>query len=103
MKEITAGYPAIIPFTIYDSYGDAMEDADVTALSYSIYDVTNGAEVRASTAISPVASGTITLSSSDTQLNGSGSREKRRVCLLVNTSEYKDSFVFWVSEDVCDA
>lgn len=103
MKEIKAGAPAELDYILFKPRGAQMDDVDVSALSYSIYDVTNAAEVRASTALTANATGTISLAAADTQLNGTGTtREKRRLCLVVNTNEYWDNIVFWVVAGPCD-
>lgn len=103
MKTITAGMPAQVEYVLYDFDGTALEDTDVSALTYSVYDVTNSTVVRAATAIAANASGTIGLDAADTQINGPGSREKRRLCLDVNAGEFWSGDVFYVASSSCEA
>lgn len=80
-----------------------MADVDVTSLTYSVYDVTNDAEIRASTAITAAGSGTIQLAVLDTQINGDLDREKHRVCLDMNDGEFLSNITFYVAAPICES
>ena len=102
MDTVPANSPAQITYALYDFDGSALADDDITALTYSVYDVTNEAEVRAATSITLAASGTIALSASDTLINGTGRREQRRVCLNVNNGEIFGGMTFYVASNACE-
>ena len=103
LPEILAGSSGSkITWSALDHTGALMSDSDVTALEYSVYDVTNESTVRARGAVGvTTATGTLGLATSDTQINGSNSREKRRVCFWVNTDQFWDEIEFWVVASAC--
>lgn len=101
MQELQAGVEARLTFTVYDDDELALDDGDISTLTYSVYDVTNDAEVRASTSGPVAASGEITLLAADTAINGTGTREKRRVCIVANTDEATAHIIFWVVAQPC--
>ena len=104
MDTLVAGVPGRATYSLYDYDGTtALEDSDVTSLTYSVYDVTNDAEIRASTAIPTTATGTIDLAVLDTQINGTGEREKRRLCLDVNDGGLFCGITFYVAGSACES
>ena len=100
-RELSSNVPASIGFTVIGDDGIPWTDSDVTSLSYSIENLSEGVEQVADTVISPAnASGDILLSAADLALQGSGSRELLRLCLLVNGS-YPSSVIFYILEGAC--
>jgi hypothetical protein len=85
-KEITAGSAGSrTAFNIWDYDETLLAVSGISALAYEIDNLTEEVEVRASTAINPIVnSGYIQLEATDTAMQGTGSRETCRLCLLVN-------------------
>jgi hypothetical protein len=101
MRKLVASMPGKVPFLLLDEDGLPLSDSEVTSLSYSIWNLTEGVEQKASTAITPaVASGTIALNAVDTTLQGTGDTEQLRLCLVVDT-EYKFPISFLIVEESC--
>ena len=103
-KEITAGSAGSrVAFNIWDYDETLLAVTDISSLAYKIDNLTEGVEVRASTAISPIVnSGTIQLEATDTALQGTGSRETCRLCLLVNEKIWEgNTFYFDIVSRSC--
>lgn len=103
-KEITAGSAGSrVAFNIWDYDETLLAVTDISSLAYKIDNLTEGVEVRASTAISPIVnSGTIQLEAADTALQGTGLRETCRLCLLVNGAIWEgNTFYFDIVSRSC--
>lgn len=71
-----------------------------SAVSYSVYDMTSGTELRAATAVSPAASVEIVLNAVDNVIvSASNARERRRVTVKATygvDDELNDQFEYYV-------